>query len=429
MGRVPSPAGGRGKYRIGRRQSTRIGRRGRAAKPRYTASSVRLTHLTLHNWRNFKLADFDLQDRMLVVGPNASGKSNLLDALRFLRQVASPGGGFQHAVESRGGLARVRCLAARNHNRGRVTVRIEIGDDEKPRQWCYEVTFTREPRGKHRPVITCEQVLSNGETVLERPDAEDQDDPERLTQTHLEQVNTNRKFREIAEFLRSVGYLHLVPQLLRNPERAGNERDDPYGGDFLLRIALTPEKTRSRRLKRVGDALRSAVPQLDHLELVQDRAGDWHLEAGYQHWRPRPARQNEQDFSDGTLRLIGLLWSLAGGSKRKGMRGPLLLEEPELSLHASVVRELPTILSRTRSAGGPQVLLTTHSMEMLRDEGLGKHEVVLLTPGAEGTVARTLDSLPDVQQPLDAGFSLAEILAPKTTPQGVGKLSFRFTGT
>ena len=56
---------------------------------------MRLTHLTLKNWRNFKQADFDMQDRMFVIGPNASGKSNLLDALRFLRQVASPVAAFR----------------------------------------------------------------------------------------------------------------------------------------------------------------------------------------------------------------------------------------------------------------------------------------------------------------------------------------------
>ena len=56
---------------------------------------MQLTHLTLKNWRNFKQADFDLQDRTFVVGPNASGKSNLLDALRFLKQIATAGEGFR----------------------------------------------------------------------------------------------------------------------------------------------------------------------------------------------------------------------------------------------------------------------------------------------------------------------------------------------
>ena len=149
-------------------------------------------------------------------------------------------------------------------------------------------------------------------------------------------------------------------------------------------MAKTPVRTRTRRRHRISQSLRAAVPQLDQLDLVQDEIGHWHLQARYEHWRPQPARQNEQDFSDGTLRLIGLLWSLLEGRKDAG---PVLLEEPELPLHSSVVRQLPTILNRVRSAGGPQVLLTTHATDILQDQGLGKDEVVLLTPEAEGTEA------------------------------------------
>lgn len=383
---------------------------------------MRLTHVTVKNWRNFKQADFDLQDRMLVIGPNASGKSNLLDALRFLGQIASPGGGFQNAVASRGGMARLRCLAARYFNKGRVTLRITIGDDHQPSTWVYEVTFTAEQRGKRRPILYKEVVERDGRSVLTRPTSEDAEDPERMTQTHLEQVNANREFRPIVEYLRSIRYLHLVPHLIRDPERGGERVEDPYGADFLLRIAETPEKTRLKRLKRINEALRVAVPQLDELALVQDKIGRWHLEARYKHWRPQPALQNERDFSDGTLRLIGLLWALLDGTKSGG---PVLLEEPELSLHSSVVRQLPTILSRVRRSGGPQVLLTTHSNEILEDPGLGKDEVVVLQPGEEGTEAHPAAAEPDIQELLDGGLCLAEILSPRTEPQAVQELPDR----
>ena len=155
---------------------------------------------------------------------------------------------------------------------------------------------------------------------------------------------------------------------------------------------------------------------------MQDEIGGWHLEARYQHWRPQPARQNEREFSDGTLRLVGLLWALLEGNKSGG---PVLLEEPELSLHLSVVRQLPAILSRVRRAGGPQVLLTTHSEEVLQDPGLGKDEVVLLRPGDEGTEAETAASVRDIQPLLDTGLSLAEILGPKTEPDEIRDLPNR----
>ena len=380
---------------------------------------MRLTHLTLKNWRNFKQADFGLGDRLFIVGPNASGKSNLLDALRFLKQVASAGGGFQDAVASRGGIPRVRCLAARNFNHGRVTLSISMGDDGTPDEWTYEITFSSEPRGRHRPILTSEVVEHRGEVIIARPTDEDAADPERMTQTYLEQVNANRKFRRIVEFVESIRYLHLVPHLMRNPERVGNPHGDPYGSDLLLRMARTPERTRGRNLRRISQALKTAVPQLDQLELVRDEVGHWHLEARYRHWRPQPARHDERLFSDGTLRLIGLLWTLLDG---RGDRGPTLLDEPELSLHTSVVRQLPTVFNRTRRAGGSQVLLSTHSRDILEDPGIGADEAVVLNPGEEGTEAVAANAVPNVQHLLDGGLSLAEILCPRTEPEDVPDL-------
>ena len=51
-----------------------------------------ITRLKLKNWRNFKKVDVNLRERVYVIGPNASGKSNF-DVLRFLRDIAKPGRG------------------------------------------------------------------------------------------------------------------------------------------------------------------------------------------------------------------------------------------------------------------------------------------------------------------------------------------------
>ena len=164
-------------------------------------------------------------------------------------------------------------------------------------------------------------------------------------------------------------------------------------------------------------------PRLDRLDLVQDDLGHWHLEARYEHWRPQPAVQDERLFSDGTLRFIGLLWSLLDGGRGAG---PLLLEEPELSLHASIMRQLPAVFSRVRVAGGRQVLLTTHSNEILEDPGLGVDEVVVLVPGKEGTEAVPAGEVPDIRRLLEeADPSLAEILSPRTRPGPADELPDR----
>ncbi len=74
-----------------------------------------VSHVRLKNWRNFRKVDVKLGYRVFAVGPNASGKSNFLDAFRFLRDIAKQGGGLQKAVADRGGLSKIRCLAARRY--------------------------------------------------------------------------------------------------------------------------------------------------------------------------------------------------------------------------------------------------------------------------------------------------------------------------
>jgi predicted ATPase len=375
--------------------------------------ALRFTNLYLENWRNFTQVSVDLQGRVFLLGPNASGKSNLLDVFRFLYDIVSVGGGFQAAVNKRGGVSRLRCLAARRYPD--VAIRVQMGNDEHSAVWEYELRFVQDNR--QRPIIKRERVARGGMTILDRPRPEDEQDAERLTQTYLEQVNVNQEFRDVADFFASVRYLHIVPQLVREPDRSVGKQNDPYGGDFLEQIARTTEKTREARLRRIRDALRVAVPQLLELELWRDARGTPHLRGRYEHWRAQGAWQAEDQFSDGTLRLMGLLWAMQDGD------GPLLLEEPELSLHPEVVRFVPQMLARVQRRSGRQVLVSTHSADLLRDEGIGLDEVLLLVPGTEGTSVRPAAGDPQIRILLDGGSSLADIVVPATRPIEVQQLA------
>lgn len=43
--------------------------------------------IELHNWKNFQQCSVNLTERCFIVGANATGKSNFLDAIRFLRDI------------------------------------------------------------------------------------------------------------------------------------------------------------------------------------------------------------------------------------------------------------------------------------------------------------------------------------------------------
>lgn len=370
------------------------------------------SHLKLENWRNFLTVDTALQRRaFIIVGPNASGKSNLLDSFRFLREIADPQGGFQRAVAAQKGVSQIRSLHARRYPN--VVIDVVISTDTAP--WNYRIEFTQD--NQRRPIIARELVRLGRSVVIDRPDDEDKKDPSRLTQTYLEQVNANREFRVVNDFLAQVRYLHLVPQLVRDPDRSVGRVRDPFGGDFLEQLARTPKVTLDSRLRRIKEALRVAVPQLKELVLDRDVRGVPHLRGLYEHWRPKAGWQTEDQFSDGTLRLLGLLWVLLDGN------APLLLEEPELSLHTGVVRHIPRMIARLGRKAGRQVLLSTHSPDLLSDEGIAPEEVLLLEPSKEGTTVFIAKYDKEVRALLNAGASIADTVIPRTAPKRVLQLS------
>ena len=160
-----------------------------------------------------------------------------------------------------------------------------------------------------------------------------------------------------------------------------------------------------------------------------DAQGAPHLIGRYEHWRQHDARQNESQFSDGTLRLFGLMWAMFEGN------GPLLLEEPELSLHPEVVRSMPQMLKklqeeirRMKRKGGyepRQILISTHSEEMLSDGGIGAEEVLRIEPSSEGSIIKGPDEEDIIA--LKAGLTVADVILPKSAPKN-GQLVFDFLG-
>jgi predicted ATPase len=381
-----------------------------------------ITRLRLKNWRNFRDVDVSLGHRGYIIGANAAGKSNLLDVFRFLRTIAqSEGGGLQKALKDRGGLSKLRSLHARRDPEVRIEVDVaDSVDDENPR-WRYLLAFKSEGKGLQRVLIQEESVFLDGKQIISRPTPEDRKDSARLTQTHLEQINSNAKFRELVEYFAATIYLHLVPQLLKHSDEISGRilENDPFGQGLLQRIAKTPEKTQKARLRRIQQALQVAVPQFSELHFEQDSTtGVPHLKANFQHWRVHGSWQREDQFSDGTLRLIGFLWALQEGD------GLLLLEEPELSLNDAITENIPLMIDRVlrlRKKGGSlrQILSTTHS-ETLISAVPDPRSILLLEPGDNGTSVRAADE--EELTAMEHGLNPAEVLLPKTRPEKIEQM-------
>lgn len=376
--------------------------------------------IQLTNWKNFRTVSVTLPERGFLIGPNASGKSNFLDAFRFLRTIAATGGSLQLACQERGGVSKIRALLARNPPDISIKVTLRDGADH----WVYEISFNQEGRKPRQglALIKREVVTYNGKVLLDRPNEDDKRDSARLTETALEQTAANQSFRKMAEYFASTVYLHVVPQMIRNSPGLISDIRFPsmYGGELLESIAKTPKTRREARLKKIEAILREAIPQFKELTLRRDELGKPHLEVVYQHWRPKAGRQDENQFSDGTLRLIGLLWALQEGNSL------VLLEEPELSLHRGIVVNLASFIYRAqqrKSDQARQVLMSTHSVDLLSDSGIEPREIIVFTPSDDqGTVVKTGLEIESIRTLMNVGIPASEAALPHTESDGYAQL-------
>jgi predicted ATPase len=144
--------------------------------------------------------------------------------------------------------------------------------------------------------------------------------------------------------------------------------------------------------------------------------GHPHLEARYDHHRPNAGWQREDQFSDGTLRLLGLLWSLLEGDSL------LLLEEPELSLNDAIVEQIPLMMQRIQRTMKykRQIFISTHSEALLSNKGIDGRGILLLETLGEGTRIRPASE--EELQIMEIGMSPSEVLLSKVRPKTAEQL-------
>jgi predicted ATP-dependent endonuclease of OLD family len=109
------------------------------------------------------------------------------------------------------------------------------------------------------------------------------------------------------------------------------------------------------------------------------------------------------------------MWALLDGSET------ILLEEPELYLHAAIVKQLPEFISKLQRRKGRkrQVIITTHSYDLLSSEGIGAEEVIVLQTTREGTTAKTAESISEIKPFIESGFTMAEAVLPTIAPKRI----------
>lgn len=69
-----------------------------------------------------------------------------------------------------------------------------------------------------------------------------------------------------------------------------------------------------------------------------------------------------------------------------------------------------------------QVIITTHSYDILTDKGIAGEEALLLMPSEKGTTVTAVSTDPQMAAELEAGFSIADCVMQVTAPQNIEKI-------
>jgi len=365
-----------------------------------------ISRLIVKNWKNFKSVDIPLSARTFIMGPNGIGKSNLLDALRFLADIARPDGGLSFALHARGGLEKIKFAAAKKKEL--VELEIHLADSLLiGTYYRYSLGITSGPSGS--PLLAYERIRKSGELIL------DVDDSDFLAQTRLETAHSGISsdlidLKEIAYFLGSISYLNFNPMLLRLqfPFPPADIPGDPFGRKILQRVAEMPEDKRENKIRVIEDTLKMAMPQMPKLRFSPGKSARPDLEGTFDIGRPR-AKFNIDQISDGTLAAFAILWSFLED-------GPLmLLENPEAYLNPETIHQMCYILYIGSALGRKkQLIMSTHSSEFLKDKitPIAIKEIILLAAGSykEGTLAVSASSVPAMVDDMESGMSADEVV-------------------
>lgn len=387
-----------------------------------------LTELRLINWKSFADSTIYIDSLMFLIGTNASGKSNVLDALGFLKRVAE-GGQVRDAISSvRGGEDWII-----RHGQQSFTLVVTVREDE----FCYRYTIRV---GRQEKVFTI-----TGET-LERQfkksqwkslfytDNTDFSAPTLPTRFYTAKRGNARKI----ELLRGTSILSQVEvlQVLKEVKDSARIVSNALRGIFIL----NPNTSAMRSYSPLSSTLSTdagniagyiagmdandqlaieeqltryvkPLPERDVEKIWVSKVGLYESDAMLycdELWAPnRLLHLDARGMSDGTLRFIAIVASLLTVTP-----GSLLVvEEIDNGLHPSRSSELVKVLQEISSSRSIDILCTTHNPVLI--DALGNRMIPFISfisRNQEGdSVIRLVEDVPELAK-LMSSYSIGGLM-------------------
>ncbi|MBD2441720.1 AAA family ATPase [Dolichospermum sp. FACHB-1091] len=405
-----------------------------------------LKKLILENWKSFRYAELPLDPLTVLIGTNASGKSNVVEALEFLQRIAN-GENIEAALAGnktlpslRGG---VELAARKGENEFSLNVLIQGEDDTVEYMYLIKVKTISEPKIIEEYIYEYTILINeygDGKKLISVSSAANQDNYSvdtsflNIVDTSIEIIRKNiitlendqeKKLMEevyntfllpkqkkricINSSLKRIFLLNPVASNMRDYSSLSNvlESDSSNIAGFL---AALPDDKKTEIENTLSEYLKD-LPEGDIKKVWAEKVGRLGTDAMLycqEEWKPGEIIEiDARSMSDGTLRFLAILTALL--TRPEGSQ--IVIEEIDNGLHPSRAALLVKILKEIGSKRNIDILLTTHNPALLDAFGSEIVPFVVVAHRDSETGESKLTLLEDIDNfpKLFASYSLGQM--------------------
>ncbi|MGB3420429.1 MAG: AAA family ATPase [Dolichospermum sp.] len=354
-----------------------------------------LKKLILENWKSFRYAELPLDPLTVLIGTNASGKSNVVEALEFLQRIAN-GENIEAALAGdktlpslRGGVE----LAARKPE-NEFTLKVLISGENDQTDYLYVIKIQILPIVKVKSeyienksleenyyikyftVTSHDHTTKSGLKALRNDiNIHDLEVNQISYEFETDRLVIGKEYEEqylplrnqakdlVASILGNTLILNPIPSQMRDFSRLSENLENDCSNIAGVLAVLTDDK--KTEIENTLSEYLKDLPEGDIKKVWAEKVGRFGYDAMLycqEEWKQGEIIEiDARSMSDGTLRFLAILTALL--TRPEGSQ--IVIEEIDNGLHPSRAALLVKILKEIGTKRNIDILLTTHNPALL----------------------------------------------------------------
>ncbi len=366
-----------------------------------------IKEIELRNWKSFKKSKLYVDPLTILIGTNASGKSNILDALLFLQKVTlgkQVSSAIAGDIDSKGIRGGIDWAISKNETDSEISVTVQSDEDDKT-DFIYKINIGK--TDDNRIEIKSESLLrvkrtSSGRRYEKRlfyTSSEDLKDPSIITYFNTNTQGRGKRIdlRRSFSVLNQSQSLKLIKEVTQGVNIVLNKlsnifildpipslmRDYSKFSDILLSdasnisgVLAALETGRKEEVEGVLTDYLKKLPEKDISKVWVETVGKFHSDAMLyceEKWYDDQFIVDSRGMSDGTLRFLAIMTALLT-IKENSL---LVIEEIDNGFHPSRANLLVKFLKEVGASRKIDIICTTHNPAFL--DALGNEMIVFIS--------------------------------------------------